>query len=327
MIFTTGATGLVGSHICRRFLAEGHSIRALKRKNSDLTLIADIQEKIEWVEGDILDIRCLEHFLENVEMVIHAAAIISFVSSEKERMFQHNIEGTANIINTCLKLGISRFIHVSSIAALGRPVNGSLISEKTQWEESKFNTDYAKSKYLSEIEVWRGSAEGLNVTIVNPSIVLAPGDLNKSSTRIFKHVMDEKRLYTDGSLNYVDVRDVADAIFHLWDKNIQNERFILNAGSITYESFFKQIAVLLDKKPPTIKVSTSLLFLAVMIERIKSILTGNKPLLTRQTALGAKKVFKYSNDKIKSTLGFKFRPIQDTLEWSCKELLAKQNLS
>lgn len=320
MILITGCNGLVGSFIARKFLQEGCHIRALKRAKSDLSLVADVESDIEWVEGDILDLAQLTKAMQGVDTVIHAAAIVSFTPADRHQMLKVNVEGTSNVVNISLAAGIKKFCFVSSVAAIGRKKNVMLADENTQWEESPYNSYYAKSKYLAELEVWRGIAEGLPAVIVNPSVVLGPGNWHKSSTKLFKYIWDEKPFYTAGSMNYVDVRDVADIIFKLIYSEITAERFILNAGSIKIEHMFGTIAAAFQKKKPLILIPPFMAQIAWRLEYIRSLLSGSSPLITRETALIAQRDYLYNNQKIKQTLQYTFRNLDETITWTCIEL-------
>ena len=129
-VLITGATGLVGSATAKKFLSEKHEVFALARPDSDRSLLADIAAKITWVEGDILDLSALEKAMENMDMVVHTAAVVSFIPKERKAMYKVNVEGTANVVNVCLKLGIGKLCHVSSIAAIGRPDTRKVIPGK-----------------------------------------------------------------------------------------------------------------------------------------------------------------------------------------------------
>lgn len=120
MIFITGCNGLIGSFIARKLLSKGENILALRRINSDMSLLKDIEKSIEWVEGDISDTVILNKAMEQCDTVIHTAAIISFSPSKRDLMYQVNVEGTANVVNAALKNKIQKFCYISSIAAIGR---------------------------------------------------------------------------------------------------------------------------------------------------------------------------------------------------------------
>ena len=321
MIFITGCNGLVGSFVARKLIQEGYQVRALKRPSSDLTLVQDIAGHIEWIEGDILDLASLAKAIQGATEVIHAAAVISFNPADRAHMHKSNVEGTANIVNVCLANGVSKLCYVSSVAALGRKKTDHLINEEAKWEHSPYNSYYAQTKYLAELEVWRGMAEGLPAVIVNPSIILGPGNWELGSTKLFKYVWDGHAFYTDGSVNYVDVRDVAQIIFQLIRSEITLERFILNGGSIKIKELFEQIAARFGKKPPYLQVNSLVASVAWRIEHIRSLITGKEPLITRETAQAARKNYMYMNEKVKQTLHYSFYPVEETIAWTCNELI------
>jgi dihydroflavonol-4-reductase len=327
-ILITGITGLVGSFTARYFLKSGFQVAGLKRANSDLSLIQDIENQIVWFEGDILDILVLEKAIETVSYVIHAAAIVSFAPKDRDRMFKTNVEGTINVVNLCLEKDIKKLCFVSSVAALGRKIPNEnnvnhviKIDEKATWEENELNSNYAKTKYLAEMEVWRGQSEGLNSVIINPSVILGEADWNKSSTQLLKYVYDEHKFYPEGNLNYVDVQDVAECIYKLIVSDISDERFILSAGQITYKEFFEKVAPKFNKKAPSTLLGKSLTGIVWRLEALRSFFTGNAPLITKETALSSSHSFEYSNDKIKNTLNYTFRNLDESLDRICKSLL------
>jgi dihydroflavonol-4-reductase len=283
--------------------------------------VQDIAGQIEWVEGDILDLAALSRAMAGVTVVIHTAAVISFNPADRTRMHKINVEGTANIVNVCLANGVSKLCYVSSVAALGRKKNDHQISEDSKWEHSAYNSYYGQTKYLAELEVWRGMAEGLSGVIINPSIILGPGNWGQGSTKLFKYVWDEHAFYTGGSISYVDVRDVAQIIFQLIRSEITLERFILNGGNIKIKELFEEIATHFGKKPPYLQVNSLLASIVWRLEYVRSLITGKEPIITRETAQAAQKEYTYINEKVKQKLHYSFYPIEDTIAWTCSELV------
>ena len=333
MILITGATGLTGSHLALELTRRGSKVRAMKRKDSSMAMIRKVFDlyaenpedqfsMIEWVEGDLLDIFSLEDAMEGVEEVYHCAALVSFLPEDKKKLMRMNTEGTANLVNAAIEKKIRKLCHVSSIAALGRPEQQSdLIDENLVWKTSKHNSMYAISKYGAEREVWRGTAEGLDVVIVNPSIILGLAGPGMGSSRLFNTVYNGLRYYPPGQNGFVDVRDVARAMIALMESDIQNERFILNAVNLEYRKLFSLMAEEFGKPAPSVKVSPALSGLAWRIEKLRSAITGVKPLITRETANTAVQQYTYSSEKIKKAIGFEFTPIEDTLRHFCGVLV------
>jgi dihydroflavonol-4-reductase len=322
MIFITGCNGLVGSNIARSLLTQGEKIVALKRKNSDLSLVYDIVNSIEWIEGDLFDTALLNKVMSTCHTIIHAAAVISFAPRMRSEMYRVNVEGTANVVNAALlNPTIKKFCYISSIASLGRKKNEPIITEDSLWEESEMNTHYARSKYLAELEVWRGIEEGLPAFIVNPSVILGAGNWNNGSTKIFQYVYQENKFYTDGFISYVDVDDVTQLVLALLKKNMVGERYILNAGRVSYQELFATIASHFQKKPPSIKIHRVLAEIIWRIASVKAIFSKDEPILTKETVRLSKLTFEYKNDKISTELNFIFKPLTQTIEHTCPKLL------
>jgi nucleoside-diphosphate-sugar epimerase len=318
-VLITGANGLVGSATARRFTEAGYEVSAMCRASSDLSLLNDIKSKIKIIDGDILDIHSLENALENQDFVVHTAALVSFAPKDRNQMFKVNVEGTANLVNICLEKNIKKLCHVSSIAALGRPtsasenVNGGIIDENQKWEDSPLNSNYAKSKYEGELEVWRGEAEGLNVVVVNPSIILGEGNWHKSSTQLFKYVYNQHKYYTNGNLNFIDINDLVTAIFILTTSKIKSERFILNGGTTTYKLFFEKIAAFFGKKAPIKTLSPFSIEILWRLEGLQAFFTKKAPLITKETAHNSRTKFVYKNQKIRQAINLQFTDLDETI--------------
>lgn len=325
MILVTGANGLVGSFVCRALLREKMPFVAMKRTNSDTSLLSDIAEQINWVDASLSDLRILDEIIDSVEGIIHCAGLVSFNRKEYELLNKVNVEGTANLVNAAIAAGGKRFVHISSVAALGRNPKVQQMDESAKWVESAHNTEYAKSKYLAELEINRGQAEGLSTVTVNPSFIIGTGDWNRSSTRVFKYVHEGNRYYTKGMMNYVDARDVADAVIGLYKSDIEGERFILSAGSSTYKAFFEKIAEAFGVKPPDRLATPFLSLLAYWGDSLRSFFTGSKPLITSETRRMSGLSYTYDGSKISRSLPFKYRDFDDSIQWVCKELDPQNN--
>ncbi len=329
MIFITGGTGLVGSHLLFSLVQSGKEVRALKRKSSSLEDLHRLFEhysntaeyllkKIHWVEGDILNLEESGVYLDDVSEVYHCAALVSFDASRRQEMMEINVRGTALIVDLCLQKGVNKFCFVSSISAIGPVGENGLADEESYWKKTRNASWYSWSKFNSELEVWKGMAEGLNVSIVNPSVILGLGSWSRGSGTMFSIIDRGHRFYTDGITGYVDARDVVKAMILLMDKEIFGERFILNSENLSYREIFKMIASGLGKKPPGIKVGRYLTSLAWRVQSLLSVFTGYSPLLTRELARASQNRKAYSNEKLVKTLGMKFIPVAESIQEICK---------
>jgi nucleoside-diphosphate-sugar epimerase len=322
-VFITGGTGFLGAYIIKELVQKNYTVRAIRRSNKLPFFIPhDIFDQVEWVDGDVLDTIAMQDAMDGIDTIIHAAAKVSFVPKERNEMFKTNIEGTANVVNIAIEKNIRRFIHISSIAALGKTGDGTTINEQQPWEEHKLNTNYAISKYSGEMEVWRGIGEGLNATIVNPSTIIGYGDWNNSSCAIFKTVYEELPWYTNGINGFIDVEDAARAIVLLSESDITGERFILSGENTSFKKLFDAIADGFNKRHPTREATPFLAAIAWRIEKIKTLFTNKQSVLTKESASIAMSKTFFDNSKIKSYLpGFDFRPLHQTIRHSCESYL------
>ena len=320
-ILVTGGTGFLGAYIIKALLAKGYTVRAIRRtKKLPFFISPDIFEKVEWVESDILDVVGLDDAIKGADAVIHSAAVVSFIKSERKRMYSVNVEGTANVINLALENNIHRVVHISSISALGRTASGDHINEEKKWMESKLNTHYAITKHKAEMEIWRGAGEGLKTVIVNPSTIIGYGDWHTGSCAIFNKIYHEFPWYTTGVNGFVDVEDVARVTVLLMESNFSDERFIINGDNWEFRKLFQTIADNFGKKPPSKEAGPFLSGMAGQLEKIKAWMTGRNPLLTKESIKIALSKSYWENDKIRRALpDFSFTPLEESIRKACKK--------
>jgi len=316
MVLVTGGTGLVGAHLLLHLIENGEDIRAIYRnaasikKTKDLFLLYNkesLLEKINWVQGDIIDVPSLEIAFENIDYVYHCAALISFDPNDEAIIRKTNIEGTANIVNFCIDKSIKKLCFVSSIAALGDlKEHEKSITEETEWNPEKEHSDYAISKYGAEMEIWRGQQEGLNAVIVNPGVIIGPGFKEQGSGKLFKNVQNGMPFYTKGNTGFIAVTDVVKIMFDLVKSEIKNERFILIAENVTFHDIFNAITKAYKIKAPSIYLSPFMMGVLWRIDWLFSTIFRQKRNLDKTTARASFSKNLYSNEKIKSTLGIEF---------------------
>ncbi len=250
MILLTGASGFLGQHLLRYLSAKGSRVRALYHNHPPSASLLEMPG-VEWMKHDLLDIYAVEEAMQGISEIYHCAALLSFDPKRREEMLHFNAESTANIVNQALEQGIRKMLHISSVAALGRQEkNDKEITEEEQWEENRQNSAYGMSKYLAEMEVWRGIGEGLNAVIVNPGIILGEGNWEEGSAQLIKVVYKEFPFYTEGVNAWVDVQDLVEICYMLMQSEVEEERFIVSAASIPYKEIFSMMAAALGKKAP-----------------------------------------------------------------------------
>ncbi len=324
-ILVTGAAGLLGSYVLKEIAGGAHEIIALYR-----TKIPDDKSlqtaNIKWVQGDILDVSFLEEVMEGTHKVYHCAGLVSFNPSSGNDLMKVNVEGTANVVNACLYHDVKKMVHVSSVSALGRKRDHATVTENVKWEDEAGLSAYGKSKYLAELEVWRGIGEGLDAVIVNPTVILGLADWDKGSAATFKNAFKEFPWYSGGTGGFVDAKDVATAMRMLMESDISGERFIISAENWPYKDLFTAMAKGFNKKPPRLKATRFLGGIVWRLEAIKSLFTSKDPLLTKETAEIAQMHVYFSADKLRKFLpAFSFKPLEQTIRDYCSEYLVKTN--
>ncbi|MCB0705443.1 MAG: NAD-dependent epimerase/dehydratase family protein [Saprospiraceae bacterium] len=324
-IFVTGGTGFIGSYILRYLIDRGYTnVFALRRNDSRMDLVQTIEDRVQWITGDICDYFTLEDALQGKDYIIHAAALVSFQAADQERLHQINVEGTANLVNLAVDLGIKKLIHISSIAAIGRKEESNIIDEDVEWQRSKHNSNYAVSKYLAELEVWRGVSEGLSVAILNPANVLGSGFWAEGTARTFLQIWNGFPFYTSGLTGYVDVRDVARCAVDMLHSAIQNERFILSESDYTYQEIFRMIAENLNRKTPATKVRHWMVPFARMMDLLKSRISGRRPFLSREITRNAFQEWKYDSQRSREKLLLEYIPIEQTIRETAQQFIQAQ---
>ncbi len=326
MILVTGATGLVGSHLLLALLGQvqDERVRVLVRKQKSIEKIkrtftwygydyATLEHRIEWVEGDIMDLYSIENNLNDVDYIYHCAGKVSFDKRDMRSLLQVNQTGTANVVNAALQAGVKKICHISSVSALGKTQQGETITENHFWKTSRQNSIYAISKYAAEREIWRGHEEGLDAVVVNPSIILGPGNWDGGSSRLFSTIWKGVPAYTNGIGGYVDVRDVAAVMIRLMQSQISGERFIVSSENWTFEKVIKTIATALNKKPPVIRLYPWMGEAGWMAEHVLRVF-GRAPTLTKEIARSAFHRFYYDNSKICEALNYDFIPIEKSIQ-------------
>lgn len=324
MILVTGGTGLVGRHLLRALVAENKKVRAIHRESSSFEGVEDIKSKIEWVRCDVRDQEDLAKALEGVKQVYHCAAVVSYLPKDKRMMLDINVGGTKNLVDQALIANIEKLVHVSSIAAIGRVEGSNKVSEENKWAASKLNSNYALSKQLSEMEVWRGIAEGLNAAIVNPSIILGPGNYSIGTGRFFSMIDEGLKIYTPGQTGFVGVQDVVKCMCRLMEQDISGERFILNSENLTYKAVFDKIAKELGKKGPSFRLNTFMSEMAWRVESVLAKISGREPRGTKETVRLSMKSWEYQNSKIVERLNYTFEAMDRVMEKTALDYLSKK---
>lgn len=333
MILVTGATGILGRVIVLDLLKKGKKVRATKRPNSNLQEVRQSYrfytdtpdfffDKIEWVTIDFSDQKGLQQILVGVEEVYHTAAKVSFHPKDEKELYKTNIEGTKALLYACEGSLVKKFCMVSSIAVLDGLNEEGLVDEDSDFNPKLEHGAYAISKQLSEMEVWRASAEGLNVVIVNPGMIIGTGNWQQSSGELFSRF--EKDSYTfSGGTSYVDVRDVAQISIRLMEENVFGERFIIVSESLPYAEIGGQVRKRLGLKPQTI-LSKFQLNVAWWLNNLLGWLVPPLRIVTKRNIQSITTLNTISAQKIIERLNFNFISVKDSIAFHLENYLQDQ---
>ncbi len=326
MILITGATGFLGSQLAYDLASTGSSLRCLKRSDSAIPeKLLSFSHLIEWSVADVTDYLSLDEAFVGVTHVYHCAAIVSFNPALTKKLYNVNIEGTSNVVNLALEHHIKKLVHVSSIASLGSVKEG-FISEKTSFDEQDSHSAYAISKHKSELEVWRGIAEGLTAVIVNPSVIIGPTtQWHGGFTPIVVKAHAKIKYYTPGVTGLVDVRDVSRAMIALMDSEIEGKRFILSADNVSFKEWFTWMNAEFGHAAPTISISKTVLEIGWRLSWLYCLFTAKKNRFPKSVARSAYHKTFYTNDCIKQEIGFTFTPVELSVKQTCESYLLAIN--
>ncbi|MEZ4858447.1 MAG: NAD-dependent epimerase/dehydratase family protein [Flavobacteriaceae bacterium] len=324
MILVTGGTGLVGAHLLYHLLLQHPKVRATHRTSSDLNSVKKVfsyytkdyeslYSNIEWVEANITEIPALTNAFKGISRVYHCAAFISFNPKHYYALKKANMEGTAHVVNLCLANRVKKLCYVSSIATLGKTLDGTSINEETLWNPEDKNSVYSITKYGAEMEVWRGTQEGLDAVIVNPGVILGEGYWRSGSGALITRVAKGMHYYTQGSTGFVDVQDVIRVMIKLMESNIVNERYLLVSENLEYKEFLSIASHAFGKEAPLKSISKRVMLWASAMDWLWAKLFGTKRRLLKPIVLSMFTYSKYNASKVEKQLEFQFTPLEKTM--------------
>lgn len=287
----TGATGFVGSHLARLVAARGHGVRVLHRRSSKLDALAGLD--YESALGDINDPDALRAACAGIDWVFHVAAVADYWRADKARMFEANVEGTRKVLQAAREAGVQRVIFTSSAAAVGLRSDGQPSDESVPFNLPVERFPYGYSKWLAEEIAREAAAQDQDVVIVNPVVVMGPGDLNMISGSFIVQMQRYQWLApsTSGGVAVIDVRDVAEGHLAAAERGRSGERYILSAENVLYRDWFRLIAGVIGVAPPLLSAPDfALPPVAAGIDLLRR-LGVQTPIDANQVHLGAQKVF------------------------------------
>jgi len=315
----TGATGFVGAAVARTLGAAGWQVRVLVRPGSDRGNLQTLAAEV--AEGDLNDLGSLERALEDCEALFHVAADYRLGARDPKPLYLTNVEGTRNILSAARTVGVRRTVYTSSVATMGIPPDGTPGEESTSVGLGNMIGHYKRSKFLAE-EVARDAARtGMSVVIVNPSTPVGPGDIKPTPTGqlVLDAASGRMPAYVDTGLNIVHVDDVAAGHLLAFERGVTGERYILGGEDMTLQTILAQIALLVGRKPPRIRLPyAAVLPIAYLAEAFAQV-SGRSGRVTLEGVRMSRKRMFFSSAKAARELGYRWRPpleaFEDAVRW------------
>ena len=315
----TGATGFVGAAVARALLQAGWQVRSLVRKGSDRRNLQHLA--VELVEGDLADSDSLARAAADCEALFHVAADYRLGAREPSDLYRTNVEGTRNILNAARQAGVARVVYTSSVATIGIPVDGSPGREDTPVALTDMIGHYKRSKYLAEEVAREAARAGSSVVIVNPSTPIGPGDVKPTPTgqMVLDAASGRMPAYVDTGLNIVHVDDVAAGHLLAFHHGRVGERYILGGQDMTLREILVEIAQLVGRKPPRIRLPGGLVLPIAYAAEFVARLTGGTTRVTVEGVRMARKRMFFSSEKAARELGYQWRAppraFEDAVSW------------
>lgn len=317
--FVTGGTGFIGGHLIKRLLRDGINVKALARdqiKTDNLRKLG-----VEPVIGNIADRNTIKGALQGCDILYHLGNISRWWIPDKTRYYKVNVEGTRNIMLEALDQGVKKVIYTSSLAAI-RKRNGGSVTEEDIEHARDFQSHYGRSKFLAEQEALEIHTEsGLPVVILNPGVVIGPGDLKTFGRTLIELLNGQLKAiaFNDSTAPLVYIDDTVEAHILAAEKGRPGERYIIVADNIKIGEIFKLVSKMAGVPLPGRRISPLTAKLIAHVLEIKSSITGKPPKFAvdgvREMTAGAAG----SNRKAKEELGIKFTPLEEalrrTIDW------------
>ncbi len=317
----TGATGFVGAAVARRLLAAGHRVRTLARPNADLSNLQNLD--VEQATGDLIDHASLRDAVRGCDYIFHVAADYRLWVPDPAHMHAVNVEGTEALMHAALEEGIKRIVYTSTVATIGLHPDGSPGDETTAFNPKDLIGAYKQTKYAAEQRVKElFTSHQLPVVIVHPSTPVGPGDIKPTPTGrlIVEAARGKVPAFVDTGLNVVHVNDVADGHLLALEHGRCGRRYILGSENLSLRQVLTQLAELLNRKPPAVRLPPNLVLpLAYISEALANLITHREPLMTVTGVKLSRKPMFFSSQRAIDELGYRPRPavdaLRDALDW------------
>lgn len=304
----TGASGFVGSNLVPLLAARGDRLRLLVR---DPTFVSPHGET--W-PGDLDDEASLQRALRGVDEVVHLAALVSFMRRDAALAQRVNVDGTRRLASLARQAGVRRFLHMSSVAAVGCSERPAVLDEQTAYNLAPLRIAYCDTKRGAELAVLEEASRGLDAVIVNPSSMFGPGDRRKARDSLLDAAVRGRVPFCPpGGASFADVRDVARGSLAALERGRTGERYILAGENLTGQQLLAVVFGAIDKAPPKHTLARPLARLLAGAAGLAERVVPLRPPLTAEILRMATRYFWFSSAKAQRELGYTSAPVIDAV--------------
>ena len=316
-ILLTGATGFLGSYVHQALSKDVDQPLWLCYHQTPPKTKSD-----RWLGIDLLKPSEAEEILPKIDTIIHLAGKISYQKKDRDALRKTNVWMTRELINSALAFGVKNFIFMSSASTMAKAIQPLVYTDK-QSSSPVFHSYYARTKFEAELEVRRGEAEGMQIVILNPSLILGPGDWNKGSSSIITKVASGLPAYPAGSLGLVGAEDVAKVVVKVIREGLWGQQLLINAETWTYQKFIYTICELLSVKPPQFQSNALFANLAIWKDMISSMFHNKQNIITTETAFMSAQSFSYECNSSNQVVNINYQPVEAVLKQMINEYINK----
>ncbi len=320
IIAVTDALGLMGPAVIRELLASNYSVRALVKPEVALPAEWSAHPRLHIISGEVLDPTALEQVMSGAYAAVHTAQVFSLHAAKKSQMRVLHIEGTRQVVNMALNCSLHKLIHLSSTEALGHGKQKAGDGPQMDWGDDLKHSLYGRSMFHSELQVWRGQAEGLSTVILRPSFILGACPFDNPITDWLEQVVRGLSFFPTGTAGWVDAEDVARAARLSLDQDVQGAAWVLSAGNYSYKTLIDQLSQECGIRPPVKPWWNTLTPFLAAWNRIQSLWNGDSLWIGKDSLRLSQLHSAYDGSAAANELGFHYRPFQDTIRSLAKNL-------
>ncbi|MFT7484817.1 MAG: dihydroflavonol-4-reductase [Candidatus Paceibacteria bacterium] len=309
LVLVTGAGGFLGAHVVRALLQSGHEVRAIVRSGRPRNHIRKLG--VELVDGDVLDEPGMNDACKGVDAIIHCASLISYWARQRTQLERINVEGPMVLLRSANAAGVRRIIHISSAGTVGTSTSGEILDESAPWDVEAPLIPYLKTKRMGESLLLAAAWGGMEVVVVNPSLMLGPHLDGSAPSPLISGIMRGRLPWIPpGGVSVTDVTDVAQAVVRSLETGRSGQRYLMAGHNVTWEGLYEAIAESADGRVPKKKLSQRRLSWLTRAARARDLVNLTRPPWTPEVYRSYGSYSWFRSDKAAAELGYDVRSLK-----------------